>query len=1237
MKSGKSNIVFWLILVLLSSAFQTSGAGSSATAFRKGDPPPSRLIVKFKDNATPRFRAEKNGGWSSGVADIDIINRKYNITGVSPLEVRISEKRPGVFITTVSDMNSAEALARDYSKSPMVEYAEIDQIADFYENPDDPLFGKQWNLLNEGQEYYYVIRHLGPRNDTLSLTTGLPGADAGYDEYYNAPPDISHTAVVAIIDTGVDMDHPDLADNIWLNPDEIAGDGLDNDHNGFIDDIHGWDFGDLLFGVGDNDPTDAEGHGTHCAGIVAAVTDNGLGISGLARDCRIMALKIDPLPLVSSIAQAVIYAADNGADVINMSFGLAYPSALMEEALGYARSKGVVLCAASGNSGSEQYNYPAMSDYVIAVGATDDSDRVTSFSSYGNHLDICAPGEDILSLRADNTDMYGVDYPQEPGVHIVNTNYYVASGTSMACPHIVAAAAILRSYAPGMKPDYLESTLEKSADDLIDPYGAGWYLPGRDDYSGYGRLNLGKAVEGLPKVAVKIDSPQPFEIISGRVNIIGSAYGPDLRYYAVGYGAGRNPDKLNVIDEGFGPIHDEIIAEWNTSNLTGIYTIAIHSGRDYEYRRTVFVANNNRAEIISPLEGEIIEGTVSISGAALAPDFQKYILEYKSFLQSDGWQVLYESGVPVFNETITDWAAGDLPPGDYDLRLTVHRENGQSFSDEITITVRSLFDTDRAWKESLLAVPSITANCGDMDGDGIQEIIMGTESGIKVFNPDGTLKTEGIPTFPNNNFMIPPAVGDIDGDGLDDLVALGYDPPRVYAWPSKDRAFSVYLANFPDVTTFRYTENRFPKVFLKDITGDGRDEIFAHLPAAPSLLFIIDHDGQNVDQIEGVTDFVALDMDGDGLGELYIYSWDFSLLRRVDRDGTILAEKLIHLENAGFNCQGMSGNDLNDDGNPELLLFGYYDTPGYYFYALDKDLNTLPGWPHRMNIDPFVTPTAPVFGDLDNNGDLEYVTGFFDIDYSFVLAWNLDGSSFISGNPKGHFAVTNLPGMINMIILADINGDYCPEVVAVTNDDLFSIFPSQRLYAWDKSGNTLPGYPYVMTDNILSRNRYTPLAGDINQDGLIDLCLPGADNSLIAMFNSDGPYEECAAPVPIWRYNRRLNNVGPGLTPCLPTDVTDTDPGLPAKFALEQNYPNPFNPATTISFYIPEREMVRLEIYNILGRRVRTLATGVALIGRQDIVWDGLNETGAPVASGVYFYRLTAGDKSETRRMVLLK
>lgn len=266
--------------------------------------------------------------------------------------------------------------------------------------------------------------------------------------------------VVAVLDTGVDWLHPDLSANIWVNQAEVPGNGIDDDNNGFVDDVRGWDFVN-----NDNTPDDADGHGTHVSGTIAGL-NNGFGITGVAYDAAIMPVRVigdwaeqDEYEYLRAIADGIYYAVDNGAHVINMSLGYDpswFPGGVLppeatevEAALQYASQQGTVVIMAAGNNYSSLPGYPAIHalDWGMAIGAVDEFNQMADFSNYAGStpLDyVVAPGVDVYST-------------------LPNGNFGVLSGTSMAAPHVAGVAALVMQANPNLTAAEVENILVSTA------------------------------------------------------------------------------------------------------------------------------------------------------------------------------------------------------------------------------------------------------------------------------------------------------------------------------------------------------------------------------------------------------------------------------------------------------------------------------------------------------------------------------------------------------------------------------------------------------------------------------------------------------------------------------------------------------------------------------------------------------------------------------------------------------
>lgn len=281
----------------------------------------------------------------------------------------------------------------------------------------------------------------------------------------------SSEVVVAIIDSGIDTTAPDLAGSLWVNDDEIPGNGIDDDGNGYIDDLHGWDFRD-------DDSSSLRGtaihwHGTFVAGLVVAQRDSNEA-TGVAPDVRVMDLRfLDTRNQFygrdwEMFAEAIDYAVDNGADIINLSiYCNGIPPAALEQAVRRADHAGVLVVGIAGNNGCDRVCYPGCYPSVIAVSATDRGNRLASFSNYGAQVAVCAPGDSVISLY--------------PGGEIAE-----GSGTSFAAPHVSAALALILSRNGRLTPEQALACLTDSATDL----GAS----GSDPEYGSGLINAASAV-----------------------------------------------------------------------------------------------------------------------------------------------------------------------------------------------------------------------------------------------------------------------------------------------------------------------------------------------------------------------------------------------------------------------------------------------------------------------------------------------------------------------------------------------------------------------------------------------------------------------------------------------------------------------------------------------------------------------------------------------------------------------
>jgi subtilisin family serine protease len=436
---SKRSLTWLLVFVLLGLTCLPAAGAATEPAAPRGPAPDwtaphvaGQLLVKLADSAA--------------VSDAAALEARLAAYGVRALgtipQLGLALVQPPAGAT----LNQAAA---ELTGQAGIEWAEPNYIFRLDLVPDDPLY-----LTNQSAALSRIQMPAA-----WDLTLGRP------------------EVVIAVLDTGVDITHPDLVEAIWTNPGETPDNGVDDDANGFVDDVHGWDFA-----AGDNDVADDHGHGTHVAGIAAARTNNGIGVAGVAGRATLMPVDVfgGGIGTYEDLIRAIVYATDNGAHVINMSLGASSYSRGEEMAVNYAWERGVVVVAAAGNTCQYESppnnskppclsdHYPAAHRNVIAVAATTAGDVLASFSTRGTFVDVAAPGVGIYSTF--------------PG-----GGYGSLSGTSMATPHVSGLAALVLSRNPYLSPDQVRLLIELGTEDLGPK--------GPDIYFGYGRIDARRTLE----------------------------------------------------------------------------------------------------------------------------------------------------------------------------------------------------------------------------------------------------------------------------------------------------------------------------------------------------------------------------------------------------------------------------------------------------------------------------------------------------------------------------------------------------------------------------------------------------------------------------------------------------------------------------------------------------------------------------------------------------------------------
>lgn len=445
----------------LERALQTSSRAAQALKGQLNDHVPGEVIVRLKksDGLQDDFASDYN---MEVIEKIEIPQQQREMLTAELLHMRLP-----------SDVTDEQGLAM-LRQDERVEYAETNDklfaIGDA--NLPNDLHTKLWGLDNQGQG-----------GGTVDADIDAPEAwktAVGKNQSQGGP-------LIAVIDTGIDVNHSDLKANLWTNPGEIAGDGIDNDNNGVVDDVHGYNAID-----GSGNPVDDVGHGSHCAGTIGATGNNGEGVVGVQQNANMMAVKFlakNGGTLADAI-KAINYATKMGARVTSNSWGGGGYNQALKDTLAGSPALHIFAAGNDKNNNDSKPAYPASYDLpnIVSVAATDRNDKLASFSNYGaKAVDLGAPGAEIYSTTPGN-------------------NYASYSGTSMACPHVTGATGLLLAMEPGLSNDQLKDLLLSTTDPV--PALEGKTVTG-------GRLNVGAAVAKLSGGAPPPPPPPPPETEGG--------------------------------------------------------------------------------------------------------------------------------------------------------------------------------------------------------------------------------------------------------------------------------------------------------------------------------------------------------------------------------------------------------------------------------------------------------------------------------------------------------------------------------------------------------------------------------------------------------------------------------------------------------------------------------------------------------------------------------------------------
>jgi subtilisin family serine protease len=927
----------------------------------------------------------------------------------------------------------------------------------------------------------------------------------GYDDLYGlklarAPEawDVTRGAgvVIAVVDTGVDFTHSDLQANIFTNPDEVAGNNIDDDGNGYIDDVRGWDFVGQNMGLPaeDNDPTDArDGHGTHVAGIIAATGNNGIGIAGMAWQARIMAVKgLDDTGYGddAALARAIVYAANNGGDIINASWGGGGDSAVLEEAVRYAHGLGVIFVAAAGNANGNLNNFhPVNAPEAIAVAASDHRDARASFSNFGERLDVTAPGVDTLSLRAGGTTL-GTP---------VDALYTRASGTSMAAPHVCGVAALLLAQNPSWTPEQIRQALRKSAFDVS--------LSGFDTNSGYGRIDAQAAVGLTDSLEARIRAPAFGTLVNAPIEIGGYAAGASFQEYTLEYAPVTDSSTWTIIIQTNRPVSPGVLGVFDPSTLADReYVVRLRvlsiPGQTYEDRTHLVVDRVNIADPAVPAGRAVARvlkpGVVlPVRGNAFGDGFQRFRLEWaKGLNAASGWSStgvgLANNGAsPVTNGMIGAWSSPATLAADfYTLRLTVQTASYTSEATTYIYFEPDLISTNwPQWVDQgpLIDVGMVPAK----QSNGSVRLTLASYSWwleptlarVWSFSPDGANRRH---VDLHRSGQKQHAVGNLNMQPGDEMIApIGGGLLALNGDLSTNR---VLRGNFG---YFEYSS-----VLISDLDGDQSPEMVATASTGGNAVvlawktngallpsFPLEFVSRNFEVgLYCQNSLLAIDLDGDRRKEIVVLTGEFNEQLQVkvfDLSGRL--RWATPPMNARPNQ--ISAADLDHDGAPEIVLscFNMPSSNTNLVFVYTRLGQVRPGWP--VALPPLANSKKAYFGiaDMDRDGAHEIVVSAGRV----LHVLKADGTPLNAAWPMEDGSRRNGP-----VAIADLNNDRFPEIVLaqaklVSQVEDYDI----QLRAYRHDGSLFKAWQLFGISNMPPHIAFCPSIGDFDRNGKTDIAV----------------------------------------------------------------------------------------------------------------------------------------------------
>jgi subtilisin family serine protease len=1218
---------------------------------------PGEVVIKVKPHVQTRSLAKSS--MATGISSLDVKLSKFGATNVQK-KFRHKPIPPNLGIPDISRILKVEIpehlnpvmAARELSRDPNVEYAEPVYARFPCAIPNDPRYNEQ----------FYLPQIYAP--ETWDMQKG------------------DSAVIIAIVDIGTDYKHEDLSQNVWTNRIEENGiTGVDDDDNGYIDDIHGWDFAN-----NDADPISpapgmpAFAHGTHCAGIACAATNNQIGIAGAGWNCSYKPIKAsaDDEYLITHGLEGIIYAADNGAHIISNSWSGRGFTKYGQEVITYAHSKGAIVICSAGNENVERDYYPCSYHHAIAVAAISAKDTKTASSNYGLWVDICAPGGDGNSLILST---------------VPENEYDSWRGTSMACPIVAGVCGLVKSLHPDWNNEQVIRQVLLTADNIKN------INPGYVDKLGHGRVNAFRAVTE----SELRDAKARLAMFSFSVD--DSTYGNNnnvlergesirltinIRNYSIG-----SADAAHLLLVCNNPDVELLDATRNSVFFPGDITLSV----DFSFN----IADNSKAqdiELVLKIESDdnySRQDTLQISIGKMPLLFVDYDTDYpkveeifldildSQHLLYSNWDFIKSGGVSKetlkkYPVVIVSFSRNFIPDDGYEIFRDYLDCGGHLFI------------------------------CGDNLGIGCYEW-SGTPEAKQFMQH--YLHADFIAHDSRSHHIFGTLGDDLSNGLLFDIFPpppqLGYQAPDVIEPTTGASKIFTYSDGRGAAVKYAGEHKVVYTAFgLESVDTEKKAKSLKYSPIRAELMMRILNwlnfieceplkDTEEIHQARKVTAKIT------GIVQEV---QSVQLFWRLEGENDFHSVAMTEMENRSY-C-----GDIPAPGNAAIIEYYIQSSHEYFNWtnpiSAPDTLHSYCAGPDTAR--PTIFLTSQLFNRLPNKQPLLLETMVVDnLGVDSTSVWvihrvrgqsDADSTKFSATNNPNHFSgeiqATYIPGdtVDYQIKACDVslhrNSGACSlESFVVGFEDFENGMSSWTTepegwgfsmllkYAGKYGAGNSPASAYPKNQDVSLTTKYAidltkapnPILSfmhkynaDENQDfGFVEIRLGEGeswrqigepitgvqstweekqislqefsdfDNILIRFrFVSDS----------IQTQNRKgwsLDDIRIHSDLIVSINANEQQRQLPHHFVLYQNFPNPFNRKTQVTFDNPITAHITLQLFSVRGRLIRTLLDGAKSPGTHSQIWDGCDKNGINVSSGVYFYRLTSEHFSQTRKLLLVR